>query len=615
MLFQRFRPFLFAAICSLALQACGTNPGTEVDEPQPQDLRSCGCAGALLVVGAGPLSAGDKAIAARLTGIGLQVTRKTDRAAKTADAVAKCLVFISSTAKDTNVGKKFSASATAVLTTQVTLQDELDMTGPRNAVLSVSPSGQPTGNVPPALSDQGTIPATALSLLVAGPLSGGLVPSAYSMYATQTTIGWGFPSGEATVVTTTPSRKGGWSGLPTSYVFEQGRRLSSGQLALGKRGFFYAVDAAVSGQSATSWTLFDAMVSWSLGTPVGTASPVVVCRNPYGGTLRESWPCVNEIPGATYSWVAVNRSGPRPGDTLPNNTPLPEFTGACGPHMYPPINYTYEVTITQGGCESKVTISNETPADISNPLCGTGGPTSCACSGALMVVGNLTLSAADQAVEDRLRSLNLAVTKVEDAVAKPSDADRPCLVFITDSANPANVGTKFNDAVATVFTNQPTLQDELDMTGSQYLDLSLDPSGKPTPGYVPPIPGDPEHGTVPALDITVSPGPFSGGLVTGTVGSSMAMFPAQAIVGWGWPGASALVTSTTPPRRGAYNGHPTSYVYDQGKSLNSGALAPGKRGFFYAFGVAVTSQTSSSWTLFDAMINWGLTDPTPRSCP
>jgi type VI secretion system Hcp family effector len=221
---------------------------------------------ALMVVGSSTLSVNDSAIGTRLGALGFSsVQIVVDANATAADANGKQLVLISESVVSANVGTKFNNATTAIVNLESALQDDLGMTGAVFAALGMN-NGIPTGPLPPANSQHGTIPVTNLYVELGVPpvLTGGLPTGMVTaVVSSEQPVGWGYPGGNATIITRTPPVRGSTPGVPTSYVYERNATLNNGTLAAGKRGNFYAIGNVPSTQTANSWSLFDAMIAWA----------------------------------------------------------------------------------------------------------------------------------------------------------------------------------------------------------------------------------------------------------------------------------------------------------------------------------------------------------------
>ena len=192
---------------------------------------------------------------------------------------------------------------------------------------------------------------------------------------------------------------------------------------------------------------------------------------------------------------------------------------------------------------------------------------------ALLVVGNATLSAADNAIKDRLSvHLGYFVTVRTGTAATTADATGKNLIYISSSDTSGNINTKFKNVVVPVIVSEPALYNVMGMcTGGQ--------------GY---------HDSQNKLWIADSSQPLAAGLSgTVTVTCSSTRFI------WGIPNGNAkiiayLADSTTKA---------AIFTYDKGAQME-GLTAPEKRVGFFLEDKTATYLNTNGWKLFDTMVNW-----------
>lgn len=95
-------------------------------------------------------------------------------------------------------------------------------------------------------------------------------------------------------------------------------------------------------------------------------------------------------------------------------------------------------------------------------LAATGRASAC---DVLYVVGNATLTTADEAVYDLLVGMGVTVTLVSGATSASSNATGKDLVIISASVASADVNTKFKTVTVPVLNYEPSIMDDMAMTG------------------------------------------------------------------------------------------------------------------------------------------------------
>jgi hypothetical protein len=190
---------------------------------------------------------------------------------------------------------------------------------------------------------------------------------------------------------------------------------------------------------------------------------------------------------------------------------------------------------------------------------------------ALLVVGNLKLSAPDASTKNRLQALGLTVVVRVASSTTAADASGKALVLVSDSVT-SSLGTKLRGVGTGVLCLQPALFDDFGMTTAQ--------------------------GTLAAqtqVEITAE------ALLRGvrlTVTSSGRIF------GWGTPAAAAKKVATI-------KGDPakaTIFRYDSGAQMAS-IVAPGRRVGWFGTQDALGALDGAGWSLFDAAVQWAAQGP------
>lgn len=111
-----------------------------------------------------------------------------------------------------------------------------------------------------------------------------------------------------------------------------------------------------------------------------------------------------------------------------------------------------------GACGQGPDGATEGPAsELSSPLTA---------ASALLVVGNTTLNAGDQALSQRLSTLGFSVVVQRDSAATTADATGKALVLISSTVTSGAVGTKFKTVAVPVLVWESALLDDMGMTST-----------------------------------------------------------------------------------------------------------------------------------------------------
>jgi acyl-CoA thioesterase I len=201
----------------------------------------------------------------------------------------------------------------------------------------------------------------------------------------------------------------------------------------------------------------------------------------------------------------------------------------------------------------------------------------------LFVAGSVPVSGADASAISQLESLGLTVTVLRDATTTPASANGRELVVISDSVAPFNVGNKFNQAAVPVLVFEPSVYDNLGLTGT-VSGTDFGRRGDQTQLRV--------SGTHP-LTAGLS------GIVT--VGTGAAYFS------WGKPGPAAVVAATLSTN----SARAVIFAYDAGDLLVNGTAAPARRVAVHPNTGATGNWNANGRALFDAAALWALEGSAP----
>jgi len=201
-----------------------------------------------------------------------------------------------------------------------------------------------------------------------------------------------------------------------------------------------------------------------------------------------------------------------------------------------------------------------------------------AVGGVLLVVGNASLSPADDAIKARLEELGFTVSIKEDTAATTADATGKTLVYISSTVNSADVNTKYRTVTVPVLCSERLLFDEQGMTGNTFWD----------------------QGTITQQTSAVSQDsshPLSAGL--DPPGEPVAVVHAPGVFGWGVPNdnAAKIISLADDPTRFL------SFGYEVGAAM-PGLTAPARRAGFFLADTTANILTPQGWSLFDAAVRW-----------
>jgi hypothetical protein len=201
----------------------------------------------------------------------------------------------------------------------------------------------------------------------------------------------------------------------------------------------------------------------------------------------------------------------------------------------------------------------------------------CGLQSVLFVSATRPATAADQALVARLTTAGYSVLVRNQTETSALEALGKDLVIISDSVTSTNVNTKFRDVMIPVINWEPSLFDDMMMTGAtlgtHYGDLANQTQ----------------------LNLVDASHPLAAGLAAGLRTTSAS----PQLYFWAVPSANASVVATL-------NGYPTRaavFGYEEGADM-VGMKAPARRvGFFNG---AASAFTADGWALYDAAVQWAL---------
>ena len=163
----------------------------------------------------------------------------------------KQLVIISSTSNSNSVGVKFRDVNVPVLTWEVALYDDMEMTGNGN-----NDSGTGGDN---AVNIRRGTPGSQQN--PTHPLAGGFSNGSLQISGGNQSLTWGNPNNNADVIAIFSNNQN----RATIFSFETGRAMDGGFVAPARRVGFFFTNGTAANINGNGWTLFDAAINWALG--------------------------------------------------------------------------------------------------------------------------------------------------------------------------------------------------------------------------------------------------------------------------------------------------------------------------------------------------------------
>jgi fibronectin type 3 domain-containing protein len=374
---------------------------------------------------------------------------------------------------------------------------------------------------------------------------------------------WTAPAGGAASYKVFQATTSGGYG-PTPIVTTTSTTFTATGLVNGQT-YYYVVRASnASGDGAAS------NEAWAVPLPPPPPAPTGLTGTVGDGRVSLSWAAVA---GATNYVVkrALSSTGPWEDVGTPTGTSL-TVTGLVNGVLY-----WFAVAAENLGGEGPIsTPISRTPAAPTIPV--------------LLVVGNATLVAGDSALQSRLQNMGFSVTVKAAAASLTTDANGKKLVVISSTVTSTDVAAKFRDVAVPVINHEPSIMDDMGMTGTTTADF----------------------GTVASQDrISMVAANASHMMAAGKTGivqvtSSLSTFT------WGRPNANAVSIAvvngdTTNPRS-------VIFGYDTGAAMVVGTAARRRVGFF------VNDATASVWNangvaLFEAAVRWATFSSSAPAAP
>jgi hypothetical protein len=198
------------------------------------------------------------------------------------------------------------------------------------------------------------------------------------------------------------------------------------------------------------------------------------------------------------------------------------------------------------------------------------------------IVGNVSLSPADGAIQKRLSDRGLDVSLVDDGEVAGVDTTGAALIVISKTARTAAVGVRFRTSPQPVMLWDQSLYDEMGLVDA------IDGRGGITPNL-----------RNVRIDAEGSP------LAAGLRGQPAVMMNFGDL-GWGMPGTGAVVIASLPGQQN----QAAIFCYETGARM-AALNAPARRLGFFLTETSANGLTPEGWALFEAALTWSLAGPQP----
>lgn len=197
--------------------------------------------------------------------------------------------------------------------------------------------------------------------------------------------------------------------------------------------------------------------------------------------------------------------------------------------------------------------------------------------GKVLFVRASSASAGDVVLRDRLVALGFDVTEKADALLVTADANGQDLVVVSETVTSGNIGTKLTNVAVPVLSLEPSILDDLRMTG-----LASGTDFGTTAGQT----------QVNVVDPSL---PLAARLLAGTRTANTT----GGVYLWGVPGSEALVAA----RLLSSTTRAVSFGYQRGTPM-VGLAAPARRTGLFVDTLTAGSFTADGRALFDAAVSW-----------
>ena len=203
----------------------------------------------------------------------------------------------------------------------------------------------------------------------------------------------------------------------------------------------------------------------------------------------------------------------------------------------------------------------------------------------LLVHGQTTLNASDEAIRARLVSLGHTVTTIDQNTAVTGDANGKGLVVISSTVSAGTINTKFRDVMVPVINWETALQDDFGFTTQANQGTS---------------------GTHSSLTIENANHPLAAGLAAGT----QTIVNTPGTFAFGIPGGNPIIIA----RINGSSSQACIYAYEKDAPMEVGT-APARRVNLFLQNDTYVTLNANGLALFDAAVTWAIGPGTPVSYP
>jgi hypothetical protein len=197
-----------------------------------------------------------------------------------------------------------------------------------------------------------------------------------------------------------------------------------------------------------------------------------------------------------------------------------------------------------------------------------------------LVVGSVTLSPADMALQRRLAERGLDVILMDDGDVASADVAGGALILISKTSRSATLGGRFRNTPQPVMLCDQNLYDDMGMVDGGMM-------------------GTQGVANVRTVRIEQEGSPLAAGLRGTLVVTSM-----MGDLGWGVPTTAGIVVASMPSQAT----QAAIFLYDTGARM-AGLTAPARRAGFFLSETSASDLTAEGWALFDAAATWTMGAP------
>lgn len=222
--------------------------------------------------------------------------------------------------------------------------------------------------------------------------------------------------------------------------------------------------------------------------------------------------------------------------------------------------------------------SQPPPPDVT-PDVAPDGPRPVVCGAVMLVVGGAE-ERGDTLMAERLREMGCQATLRDDDDLATGDASGKALVIVSESTLASKIGGKLRGVPVPVITMEPTLLDEMALTG--------------------PVENTDWAKNLPQTQLTILD---AGHPMAASLNGTVTLFAAPAALGWGKPEPAAIRIASIEGNIGQL----VIFGYETGAPMVPATVtAPARRVALTLDHAALTALKPPGWALFDAAVRWAM---------